>query len=102
VAGKVLGADSAAVEDVGTGYGIVGALRAAPFWAGQGRRVVPEGAEGRLLEMAAGLLERQVPREALAAALVGVLARRRLEAVGKAFSVGDKLAVVRAAVLGRL
>jgi phytoene synthase len=102
VAGKFLGADSAAVEDVGTAYGIVGALRAAPFLAAQGRRVVPAGFEGRLLEVAAGLLDGQVPREALAAGLVGVLARRRLTDVSRAFSVGDRLAVVRAAVLGRL
>ncbi len=101
VAGKYLGVDSEAVEDVGTGYGIVGALRAAPFFASQGRRVVPEGvSEGRLLQVAAGLLDRDVPRVALAAALVGVLARRRLADVRRAFSVGDRVAVARAAVLG--
>ena len=49
-----------------------------------------------------GTAMRAVSLNPQAAALVGVLARRRLEAVGKAFSVGDKLAVVRAAVLGRL
>jgi len=102
VAGKYLGVDSAAVEDVGTAYGIVGALRAAPFLRARGRRVVPEGEEGRLVEVAAGLLDRQMPREALAAGLVGVLARRRLTDVSRAFSVGDRVAVVRAAVLGRL
>jgi len=102
VAGKFLGADSAAVEDVGTGYGIVGALRAAPFLAAQGRRVVPAGAEGRLLEVARALLDGQVPRVAMAAVLPGVLARRRLRDVSRAFSVGDRVAVMRAAVLGRL
>jgi phytoene synthase len=102
VAGKYLGVDSAAVEDVGTGYGIVGALRAAPFLRARGRLVVPEGSEGRLLEVAKGLLAQEVPREAMAAALLGVLARRRLGDVSRAFSVVDRAAVALAAVLGRL
>jgi phytoene synthase len=102
VAGKYLGVDSAAVEDVGTAYGIVGALRAASFLKAQGRRVVPEGEEARLLGMAGRLLDRDVPRLALAAALPGVLARRRLRRVEAPLGVADRLAVVRAAVTGRV
>jgi len=56
----------------------------------------------RAREVAKGLLAQEVPREAMAAALLGVLARRRLGDVSRAFSVVDRAAVALAAVLGRL
>jgi phytoene synthase len=104
IAGNFLGADSDAVEDLGTAYGIAGILRAAPFLAKQGRSLLP--ADGTppdaIIAAAEKLLHAKPPRIALAAALPAVFARRDL---GKPFAprgLGDRLAVLRAAVTGRI
>jgi phytoene synthase len=104
IAGAFLGADSQAVEDAGTAYGIAGILRAAPFLARQGRSLLPADGTGgpRLIEAARGLLGAQVPKPALPAALPAVFARRDLGQPYRDRSVADKLAVVAAAVTGRL
>jgi len=104
IAGKLLGEDRPAIEDLGTAYGISGILRAAPFLRRQSRSLLP--ADGTQLEtiIAAGqdLLRAQAPREARAAWLPAVYAKRDL---GKRFQprgLGDRLAVMRAAFTGRL
>jgi phytoene synthase len=104
VAGGVLGADSDAIEDLGTAYGIAGILRAAPFLAAQDRSLLPaDGTIPATIVIAAQkLLHARPPRAALAAALPAVLARRDL---GKPYSprgLGDRFAVLRAAVTGRI
>jgi phytoene synthase len=104
IAGKVLGADSDAVEDLGTAYGIAGMLRAAPFVARQGRRWLP--ADGTpaadLAAHAKTLLAARPPRVALAAALPAVYARRDLGQPYRPRGLADKLAVLHAAVMGRI
>jgi phytoene synthase len=104
IAGKVLGADSDAVEDLGTAYGIAGILRAAPFVRAQGRSLLPaDGTPQAALEAyARGLLRAKAPRAALAAALPAVYARRDLGRPYAARGVGDRLAVLRAAFMGRV
>jgi phytoene synthase len=104
IAGNVLGADNAEIESLGTAYGISGILRAAPFLARQGRSLLP--ADGTspedLIQTARALLKAKPPRAALAAALPAVYASRDL---GKNFTprgLSDKLAVIRAAVTGRI
>jgi len=105
IAGKLLGVDSEAIEDLGTAYGISGILRAAPLlMARQGRSLLPADGTGQaaLIAAARRLLARQPPRIGLAAALPAVYARRDL---GKPFSprgLADRLAVMRAAFTGRL
>ncbi len=104
IAGKFLGADAPAVEDAGTAYGISGILRAAPFLARQGRSLLPEDGTGeaRLVEAARSLLRVHVPKAALPAALPAVYARRDLGKPYRPRGVADKLAVLRAAVTGRI
>jgi phytoene synthase len=104
VAGRVLGADDDAVENLGTAYGIAGILRAAPFLARQGRSLLPADGttEARLIEAARALLAARAPRAALAAALPAVYARRDLGRGFRARGVGDRLAVLRAAMTGRV
>jgi phytoene synthase len=105
IAGRVLGVDSPAVEDLGTAYGISGILRTAPLLArAQNRSLLP--ADGTpapvLIEHARGLLRARPPREALAAALPAAYARRDL---GRAFAprgLGDRLTVLRAVATGRI
>jgi phytoene synthase len=103
VAGKFLGADSQAVEDAGTAYGIAGILRAAPFLARQGRSLLPADGtcDAKLIEAARGLLGAPVPKAALPAALPAVFARRDLGRPYRERGVTDKLAVLAAAVTGR-
>ncbi len=86
IAGKLLGADSDIIEDLGTAYAIAGILRAAPHLAARGRSLLP--ADGTpaavLIAHARGLLARTPPRAALAAALPAAFARRDLENPGRA------------------
>ena len=104
IAGKVLGADSEIVEDLGAAYGIAGILRAAPYLRAQGRSLLP--ADGtpaaKIIGAARGLLGAQPPRGALAAALPAVFARRDLGRADPARTLGDRLAVAWAAVTGRV
>ena len=104
VAGKVLGVDSDAVEDLGTAYGISGILRAAPALRAQGRCLLPTDGTPvpALIAQARQLLQAIPPRSALAAALPAVLARRDLGRPWRPRGLGDRLAVLRAAVTGRL
>jgi phytoene synthase len=104
IAGKLLGADSDAVEDLGTAYGIAGLLRAAPFHARQHRRLLPADhtPPEQLIAHARALLTAKPPACALPAALPAVYARRDL---GKPYGprgLGDRLAVIRAALTGRI
>lgn len=113
IAGKLLGADSDIIEDLGTAYAIAGILRAAPHLAAQSRSMLP--ADGTppeaLIAHARGLLARTPPRAALAAALPAAFARRDLLNPGKLRSLmvegrvrglADRLAVIRAAITGRV
>jgi phytoene synthase len=104
IAGKFLGADAQAVEDAGTAYGISGILRAAPFLARQGRSLLPADGTGeaRLVEAARGLLDGHVPKPALPAALPAVYAKRDLGRPYCERGLADRLAVLRAAITGRL
>ena len=104
IAGKILGADSVVIEDLGTAYGISGILRAVSFLAAQDRSLLPADATPleNLVAQARALLQVQPPRVGLAAALPAVFARRDL---GKKFAprtLGDKFAVLRAALTGRV
>jgi phytoene synthase len=104
VAGRFLGADSQGLEDVGTAYGVAGILRAAPFLARQRRSLLPADgtSEAKLVDAARALLGAKVPKAALAAALPGVFARRDLGRPYRARGVADRLAVLAAAVTGRI
>jgi phytoene synthase len=104
VAGTFLGADSQAVEDLGTAYGIAGILRAAPFLARQGRSLLPADGTPPAALAAAGraLLRTQPPRLALPAALPAVYARRDFGKPARPRGLGDRLAVLRAAITGRI
>jgi phytoene synthase len=104
IAGKICGADSDAVEDLGTAYGIAGMLRAASFPARPARFRLP--ADGTPAEVLAAnarpLLTARPPRVALAAALPAVYAKRDLGRPYAPRGLADKLAVLRAAVTGRI
>ncbi len=104
IAGKLLGLDSDAVEDLGTAYGISGVLRAAPFLARQGRSLLPADGttEEQLIATAQALLKAPLPRAAMAACLTAVYARRDLGKPYRPRGVGDKLAVLNAAMWGRI
>jgi phytoene synthase len=107
IAGKFLGADSQAIEDLGTAYGIAGILRAAPFLSAQGRSLLPADGTPRavLIDHARMLLSSaKPPRVALAAALPAVYARRDLGRAARPGprGLGDRLAVLRAAITGRV
>lgn len=103
IAGKILGADSPVLEDLGTGYAIAGILRVAPYLAKQNRSLLP--ADGTAPDMLASharrLLGGQPPRITLAAALPAVLARRDLARPHER-NVWDRVAVFRAALMGRV
>lgn len=130
-AARCLGAsDPETVRDLGVAYGVAGLLRAVPALARQGRCLLPAdrlGAHGLspegvisdldiqalgpvLRELAgegAALLARAArpPRAALPAALPAVLARRdlaRVPAPAAPRGLGDRLAVVWAATIGRV
>lgn len=98
IAGKVLGADSPAVEDLGTAYAITGLLRATT------RRPADGTPDETLAAYAKTLLTAKPPRAALAAALPAVFARRDLARPFRAGprGVGDRLAVLAAALRGRV
>jgi phytoene synthase len=104
VAGKLLGLDSDAVEDLGTAYGISGVLRAAPFLTRQGRSLLPvDGTtENQLIATAQTLLKAPPPRAAMAACLTAVYARRDLGKPFRPRGLADKLAVLNAAMWGRI
>jgi phytoene synthase len=102
-AGSLGGGDPGRLRDLGAAYGVAGTLRnVAAFGAGQ-RCVLPmdavRGAGVALLGVAA-----PVPRRVLGAALPAVLARRDLarSAPVGVRGVGDRAAVVWAAVLGKV
>ncbi len=104
IAGKVLGAESEAIEDLGTAYGISGILRAAPYLAAQGRSLLPaDGTATTAIAAAARtLLRAGPPRIALAAALPAVYARRDLANPARRHGLADRLAILRAAMTGRI
>lgn len=116
IGGRVLGvtADAAlaALEDIGTGYAIAAILRAGPALLATGRDLLPQDGTDpvTLLDHAAALLERSVPKSALAVALPAVLARRDLRALRHGAvpglhpgprGLGDRMAVMLAGVRGR-
>jgi phytoene synthase len=102
VAGRRLGVDSDEIEALGTAYGIAGVLRAAPFHAVRGRRVLPSTGVAGLADEARRLLSARAPRAGLAAALPASFVRRDLGRAGAGVrGLGDRLAVVKAAVSGR-
>lgn len=103
IAGKVLGADSAEVEDLGTAYAIAGILRATPYLARQNRSLLPADGTGAeiLAAHARNLLAARPPRAALAAALPAAFARRDLTHSHER-NVWDRLAVLRAGITGRV
>lgn len=103
IAAKLLGADSAEVEDLGTAYAIAGILRAAPHLARQNRSLLPaDGTPPELLVAhARKLLNARAPRSALAAALPAAFARRDL-AHPHERNIWDRMAVLRAALTGRV
>ena len=103
IAGKVLGVDSAEIEDLGTAYAISGILRAAPFLARQERSLLPaDGTTPDVLQtQALALLASKPPRGAFAAWAPAAFVRRDL---GRAYAprgVADRLAVLRAAFRGQ-
>ncbi len=104
IAGRVLGEDSAAAEDLGTAYGISGILRAAPFLAAQGRSILPADGtdQAAMFSVVRDLLRAPLPVVARAAALPAVYAKRDLGRPYAPRGLGDRLAVVRAAFTGRI
>jgi phytoene synthase len=104
IAGKVLGADSQALEDLGTAYAISGILRATPFLARQNRSLLPQDGtpEEVLVSHARELLVARPPRAALAAALPAALARRDLGRTYRPRGMADRFVILCAAVTGRV
>ncbi len=107
IAGKLLGADSPELEDLGTAYAISGILRAVPYLARQNRSLLPvDGTEpAYLAEHARKLLRAKPPRIALAAALPAAFTRRDLSRPHERpleRNVWDRLAVLRAGLMGRV
>jgi phytoene synthase len=97
IAGKLLGADSQAVEDLGTAYAISGLLRATQ------RRPEDGTPDETLAAQAKTLLTAKPPRIALAAALPAVFARRDLARPASGpRGLADRLAVLMAALTGRV
>jgi phytoene synthase len=104
IAGNVLGVDDDAVETLGTAYGISGILRAARYHAASGRRLLPADGtpEETLIVLARECLRAKAPKPALPAILPAVLARRDLGRAYQPRGLGDRLAVIRAALSGRV
>ena len=96
IAGKLLGADSEAVEDLGTAYAISGILRATRLRPQDGT------SDAELIAHARALLVARPPRIALPAALPAVLARRDLGRPYRPRGLADRLAVLKAALTGRV
>ncbi|MBU6448537.1 MAG: squalene/phytoene synthase family protein [Rhodospirillales bacterium] len=103
LAGKLLGADSAAIEDLGTAYAISGILRSAPFLARQERSLLPvDGtAPEILMAEAKALLAAKPLRGAFAAWAPAAFVRRDLTRPYAQRNFQDRLAVLRAAFMGR-
>ena len=103
VAGRVLGKDSTAIEDLGTAYTIAGILRSVPFLARQERSLLP--ADGTppeiLMAEAKTLLVAKPPRGAFAAWAPAAFVRRDLGRSYMPRNFQDRLAVLRAAFIGR-
>jgi phytoene synthase len=104
IAGKVLGEDCDAAEALGTAYGISGILRAAPFLAASGRNLLPVDGTGpaEIYSAAQLLLREKVPRKILPAVLPAVFAKRDLGKPYRPRGLADRLAVIRAAITGRI
>jgi len=102
IAGKVLGVDEVSVEDLGTAYGISGILRAQPFLAAAGRSLMPGGEtnKAQIIIAARLLLHTTAPKAARPAVLPAVFAKRDLGKPFRPRGIGDKLAVIRAAMFG--
>jgi phytoene synthase len=104
ISGRLLGADCDAAEALGAAYGISGILRAAPFFAAQGRSLLP--ADGtppaELIAIARGWLREKPPRKIMAAVLPAVFAKRDLGKSYRPRGLGDRLAVIRAAITGSI
>lgn len=114
-AGLALGmADAEALRRLGGAYGITGVLRNVPALARQNRSVLPAemtDATGQVQPAPLARLQQLgrtwsaspplVPRAALAAALPAVLARRRLRNPDSTI-LGDRLAILSAALRGRI
>lgn len=131
-AGRALGAEGTALDalrDLGSAYGIAGILRSVPALARQGRCVLPADAlvaagssveevaatgvlpslvRDRVAAMGSAWLvegrRSRLPRTAIAAALPAALTRRDLKRPGeiRARGLGDRVAVVAAAIRGRV
>jgi phytoene synthase len=110
IAGKVLGADDPALDDLGTGYGIAGILRSAPALAARGRNLLPQQSDiPALVAEARALLTAAAPQAALPAILPCVLARRDLARFSRGAlpavrprGLGDRLALIRAGLAGHI
>ena len=111
-AARALGAETPeSLRRPGAAYGVAGILRSAESRAGQGRSVLPAGRDAdpalrtELVGLARTWLADRPPirRPALAASLPLVLAARDLRAPGtRPRGLLDRLAVTRAAALGRV
>jgi phytoene synthase len=107
-AGRLLGAtDPEALRPLGAAYGIAGLLRSAEFHERRGRQLLPAGVPRQRLVAEGLTLLKPVAlhRRAIAAALPAVLARRdlrRAEGFRGPRGLGDRLAVVWAALTGRV
>jgi len=104
IAGRLLGADSDAAEALGAAYGISGIMRAAPFLAAQGRSLLPADgtAPAEFIAIARGLLREKPPRRIMPAVLPAVFAKRDLAKPYRPRGLGDRLAVITAAISGRI
>ena len=104
ISGRLLGVDSDAAEALGAAYGISGILRAAPHLAAQGRSLLPADGTGlaQIIAVARGLLQEIPPRQIMAAVLPAVFAKRDLGKAYRPRGLGDRLAVIRAAITGRI
>jgi phytoene synthase len=104
ISGKWLGADCDAAEALGTAYGISGILRAAPYLAAQGRSMLPlDGTPAtEIIAIARTLLREKPPRQIMPAILPAAFAKRDLGKPYRPRGLGDRLAVLSAAITGRI
>jgi 15-cis-phytoene synthase len=103
IAGKMLGVDSLAIEDLGTAYAISGILRSVPFLAGQGRSLLPADstAPEELVAQARTLSTAKPPRGAFAAWGPAAFIRYDLGRPYAPRGFKDQLTMLRAALMGR-